>query len=88
MGHAINYTSCSNKDINRHLKRVLATAYDPMESSSYHGNMTVHKDIICKNRDEAEETIKRLDTGWYSDHAVRYRDGRRLTWLIKYEYHC
>ena len=88
MGHCINHVTCANKDIKAALKRYLSCAYDPEESSGYHGNMTVHKDIICKNREEAERMIERLDTGWYSDHAVRYKDGRKLTWLIKYEYHC
>lgn len=88
MGHSINYTSCRNGELKRHLKRVLSTAYDPQESSSYHGNMTIHNDIICKNREEAEREIERLDKGWYDDHAIRYKDGRKLYWLIKYEYHC
>lgn len=88
MGHSVNLTSCRNAELKKHLKRVLSTAYDPMESCSYHGNMTIHKDIICKSREEAEETIKKLDNGWYDDHAVRYKDGRKLYWLIKYEYHC
>lgn len=88
MGHSINYTTCRNADIKKHLKRVLSTAYDPMETCCYHGNMNVHKDIICKDMSEAEEKIRSLDTGWYSDHAVRYKDGRKLMWLIKYEYHC
>ena len=87
MGHCINHITCANSDLKKTLKRYLRTAYDPEESSGYHGNMTVHKDI-CKNREEAEQFIKNHDTGWYSDHAVRFRDGRRLTWLIKYEYHC
>ena len=88
MGHSINYFSCRNDELNRSLKRYLATAYDPMESSGYHGNMTIHKNIICEDRDEAEQKIKTLDNGWYSDHAVRYKEGRRLMWLVKYEYHC
>lgn len=88
MGHAIRMITCPNKDINKCLKRHLATAYDPMESSGYHGNMTIHKDTICKNREEAERFIERHDTGWYSDHAVRFKEGRKLTWLIKYEWHC
>lgn len=88
MGHSINWTTCGNADIKKHLKRVLSTAYDPQESSGYHGNMTVHRDIICKSEEEAEERIRQLDRGWYDDHAVRYKDGRKLRWLIKYEYHC
>lgn len=88
MGHSINMVTCPNKDINKCLKRHLATAYDPEESCGYHGNMTIHKDVICKNREDAEAFIERHDTGWYSDHAVRFKEGRKLTWLIKYEYHC
>ena len=88
MGHSINYFSCGNSELSRCLKRHLATAYDPEESSGYHGNMHIHKDIICKNRDEAKQMIQRLDRGWYDDHAVRYKDGRKLMWLVKYEYHC
>jgi hypothetical protein len=29
-----------------------------------------------------------LDKGWYDDHAVRFRDGRKIFWLVKVEYHC
>lgn len=88
MGHAIRTTTCRNDDLKKTLKRHLATAYDPEEACGYHGNMTIHKDIICKNYDEACKKIEELDTGWYSDHAVRYKDGRKLMWLIKYEWHC
>lgn len=88
MGHSINWTTCGNADIKKHLKRVLSTAYDPQESSGYHGNMTIHRDVICKNEEEAKEFIRSHDRGLYSDHAVRYKDGRKLRWLIKYEYHC
>ena len=86
--HSINWFTCGNSELNKALKRYLATAYDPEESSGYHGNMTIHRDRVYKNRDEAENAIIRFDTGWYSDHAVRYKDGRRINWLVKYEYHC
>ena len=87
MGHLINYITCPNKGIKQALKRIEKTAFDPHETSHYHGNMTVH-DKVCKNRAEAERFIEDHDTGWYSDHAVRFKDGRKYTWLIKYEYHC
>jgi hypothetical protein len=29
-----------------------------------------------------------LDKGWYDDHAVRFRDGRKIYWLVKIEWHC
>ena len=88
MGHSINYFTCQNKDIKKALKRYLSTAYDPEESSGYHGNMSIHREPVYKNEQEAEEAIQRLDTGWYSDHAVRFKQGRKIMWLVKYEYHC
>lgn len=86
--HSINYVTCGNNEIKKYIKWIEKTAFDPQESSRYHGDMTIHDKVICKDRDEAEEMIKKWDRGWYSDHAVRYKDGRKLTWLIKYEYHC
>lgn len=88
MGHAINYFTCGNRELKRELKRHLATAYDPHETSRYHGNMTIHDRVTYDSYEEAEKAIERYDTGWYSDHAVRYKDGRRVMWLVKYEYHC
>ena len=42
---------------------------------------------ICKNREEAEEYIKRHDRGWYDCLAVQYKHGRKKFWLVKIEYH-
>ena len=89
MSHAIKYLdyhcSTSEKQI---LKDINSFAYDPQESSGYHGNLTFHKDIVCKNREEAMETIAALDKGWYSDHSVMYKDGRKKYYLVKVEWHC
>ena len=41
------------------------------------------------NYDEAEAAIKKMDRGHcYDDHAVRFRDGRKIYWLVKCEWHC
>ena len=89
MSHAIRYLdyhcSTSEKAI---LKEISRFAYDPQASSGYHGDLTFHKEPVYKNREEAEEAIKKLDKGWYNDHAVRYRDGRKIFWLVKVEWHC
>lgn len=85
--HNIEYAECDNKDLKKTLRWIERHAYDPLETCGYHGNMTVH-DIICKDYNEAMRMIKKWDTGWYSDHAVRYKNGRKYTWLIKYEWHC
>ena len=63
-------------------------AYDPQETSGYHGDLTFHKEPVYKTREDAMAAIEKLDRGWYSDHAVRYRDGRKIFWLIKVEWHC
>ena len=70
------------------LKDLNVFAYDPQETIGYHGNMTFHKEPVYKNYDEAMAAIQKLDKGWYDDHAVRYREGRRINWLVKVEWHC
>lgn len=89
MSHAIQYLDyhCSTSEtaIQKDLNRF---AYDPQESSGYHGNLKFHKEPVYKDRAEAMEAITRMDRGWYDDHAVRYRDGRRIFWLVKAEWHC
>lgn len=89
MSHAIKHLtyhcSVSEKAI---LKDLNTFAYDPQETSGYHGDLTFHKDPVYKNIGEAEEAIKKFDRGWYSDHAVRFRDGRKIFWLVKVEWHC
>lgn len=86
--HQIRHIDCANGDLNKTLRRVKKWAYDPQESSGYHGNMTIHKYPVYKDYDEALKMIEKYDTGWYSDHAVRYKEGRKYRWLIKIEWHC
>ena len=88
MSHAIRHLdyhcSVSEKAI---LKDINSFAYDPQETSGYHGDLTFHKEPVYKNREEAMVAIEKLDKGWYNDHAVMYRDGRKKFWLVKVEYH-
>lgn len=89
MSHAIQYLdfhcSTSEKSI---LKDINRLAYDPEECSGYHGDLTFHKEPVYKDREEAKAAIAKLDKGWYSDHAVRYREDRKIYWLVKVEWHC
>ena len=89
MSHAIRHLdyhcSVSEKTI---LKDINSFAYDPQETSGYHGDLTFHKEPVYKTREDAMAAIEKLDKGWYSDHAVRYRDGRKIYWLVKVEWHC
>ena len=89
MSHAIRHLdyhcSVSKTQI---LKDINSFAYDPQESSGYHGGLVFHDDIVCKTREEAMEKLTSLDRGWYDDHAVYYKDGRKKYWLVKVEWHC
>lgn len=89
MSHVIRHLdyhcSTSEKAILKDLNRF---AYAPEETSSYHGNMKFHREPVYRNRDEAVAAIEKLDRGWYDDHAVMYKDGRKKFWLVKIEYHC
>lgn len=88
MGHCIGYREyhCSTTE-RQILKDLNSFAFDPQESSGYHGDLTFHREPVYPNLEEAHKAIKKLDKGWYNDHAVRYRDGRKIYWLVKYEYH-
>lgn len=89
MSHQIGYKTyhCSTSE-NAILKDLNSFAYDPEETCGYHGHLTFHRNIICKNDAEARETLDKLERGSYDDHAVFFKDGRKKYWLVKYEYHC
>lgn len=89
MGHCIGYLEFPCRTSEKQIMKFLnGFAFDPMETSRYHGNLKFHKALVLSNRMEAEKTIKSLDRGWYDDHAVMFKDGRKKKWLVKYEYHC
>ena len=90
MGHCIGYLDFqkSKTTPKKIMKKLEGFAYDPYESCGYHGNLKFHELPVYRNRDEAEEAIRQMDNGWYDDHAVVYKDGRKKMWLVKYEYHC
>lgn len=89
MSHAIQYLDyhCSKseaailKDLNRF-------AYDPQESSGYHGNIKFIREPVYKNRAEAMAAITQMDRGWYDDYAVMYWNKGKKYWLCKCEWHC
>lgn len=77
MGHQINhYTTkvTSEKSLKAWISRITDSAYDPQETSSYHGNLTIHKNKVYKDYDEALAAIEKYDNGWYDDHIVKYYD--------------
>ena len=85
ISHRVYHCSTTEKQI---LKNLNDWAFDPEETSCYHGNMHFHRNMVFKTREEAEAAIEKLDNGWYDDHAVMFKDGRKKYWLVKVEYHC
>ena len=88
MSHEIRYIDyhCSKSE-KAILKDLNTFAYDPQESSGYHGDLKFHREPVYKDRAEAIAAVTRMDKGWYDDHAVMYKDGRKKYWLVKVEYH-
>lgn len=77
MGHAIGHLVVSKRsEIMRAAEEYAFRNTDRCEnpSGSYHGNMHVHDRPICESEEEAEKMIESWDTGWYSDHAVQFKD--------------
>ena len=68
------YKGYDRKELKLFISRITGNAYDPRESGGYHGNLTIHRNEIYKNYEEAVEAIKKYDSGWYSDHIVMYYD--------------
>lgn len=89
MSHEIRYLTyhCSTKE-KQILKDLNSFAYDPQETSGYHGNLLFHRNIICKSEEEAKTEIDRLSKHAYDDHAVFYKVGKKKFWLVKCEWHC
>ena len=89
MSHLIGYKSYDGSTKEAQILRDLNSfAYDPQESSGYHGNLTFHKNAVYRNKNEAVQKLKSLVTTSYDDHAVLYKEDGKEYWLVKYEYHC
>ena len=77
MGHIIDYYTVETR--NQIMKIANEFAYYNVDrcenpSGSYHGNMTIHDNVICETYEDAMNKIDGWDTGWYSDHAVQFKD--------------
>lgn len=44
-------------------------------------------DKVLKNYDEAYDFIVAHDREWYDALAVKFKEGRAVKWLVKFEYH-
>ena len=81
MGHAIEHIVVDKKEqIMSVAKRFASANVDRQENphGEYHGNMTIHDYPIYESHADALWAIRQYDKGFYSDHAVRYKDKSSL----------
>lgn len=81
MGHATNYITVDKRsEIWPAAENYAFYNTDRGENptGSYHGNLRIHDTPVCESYEEAVEMINGWDTGWYSDHAVQYKDKSAL----------
>lgn len=60
------------------------------ENGDYKGQLKSgirFKDRVLSDRNAAERWIDENDSGWYDNLAIKYKDGRKIMWLVKIEYH-
>lgn len=90
MAHNISYLdyhcSCSQRQIQKRLDDFVACE-DYKEGATGLPRPIRWIDHLCKNRDEALGYIESRDKGWYDCLAVKYKNGRKIYWLVKIEYH-
>lgn len=75
MGHSINHYTrkvTTKKDLQAFIDEITENAFDPQETDSYHGNLTVHEITVYENYDAALKAIEAYDNDWYDDHIVQF----------------
>ena len=70
----------SESNILRHLN---AFAYTPGRTKGYHGNLTLHPDIVCQTESEAMEVLTQLVEYELDDHGVLYLEKGRKRWIVR-----
>ena len=70
----------SESKILRHLN---AFAYTPGLTKGYHGNLTLHPDIVCQSEVEAMEVLTQMVEYELDDHGVLYLEKGRKRWIVR-----
>lgn len=86
--HAIHHLEFTSRKGAKTIQKECARIADA--NGDYKGQVSAIRfvDRVLKNRDEAEKWIEQNDRGWYDNLAIKFKDGGRVTWLVKIEYHC
>lgn len=90
MSHEIRYAEYPNAVSRTKVQKMwnnYAAMEDWQEGCSGVNPIRWIESTVLKSREEAENWIKAHDRKWYDCLAVRYKEGRKMTWLVKIEYH-
>ena len=81
MGHAVDYITVDKRsEIMPAAEEYAFYNTDRGENphGTYHGNMHIHDSPICESWEDAKGRIEGWDLGFYSDHAVQFKDKSAL----------
>lgn len=86
--HQIEFLTFTTRKLPKTIVKECAKIAD--HNGDYKGQITGirFKDFAVENYARAVEWIDANDRGWYDNLAVKYKDGRKVRWLVKIEYHC
>lgn len=70
----------SESKILRHLN---AFAYTPGLTKGYHGNLTLHVDIVCDTKEEAMAMLDSMVEYELDDHGILYLERGRKHWIVR-----
>lgn len=70
----------SESKILRHLN---AFAFTPGLAKGYHGNLTLHYDIVCDTEKEAMAILDNMVEYDLDDHGILYLDRGRKRWIVR-----
>lgn len=86
--HAIQYLEFTSRKSANTIRKECAEIAD--QDGDYKGQIREIRfnTNVLNNREEAEKWIEAHDHGWYDNLAIKFKDGGRVTWLVKIEYHC
>jgi len=87
--HAIEKWTFPTKTTKKQIEK--ACNQRAIEDGDYHHGLDGgirFNDTVLPNIKAAEAWIEVNDRGWYDNLAIRFKEGRKIFWLVKFEYHC
>ncbi len=86
--HAIEYMVYSTRKAPKTIIKECGQYAD--RNGDYKGQITGIRfhDEVAKSYMDAVNWIEAHDKGWYDNLAIKYKEDRKVRWLVKIEFHC